>query len=259
VIYFGIPGMFGTYVGSWLGGIASEVLQLVVFGFVLIAAAYSMLRKPHLNGQASSQKDMAPQNMSAPNMSAPNMPAPNMPAQNTPVQNMPAQNTPVQNTPAQGKLSDDAETAPYSLPIPLIALEGIVVGILTGFVGVGGGFLIVPALVIFGHLPMRLAIGTSLVIIAAKSAVGFVKYQGYLLDHQLSVDVQTIVIFTLVGIIGSLLGRAINQRLNQQVLKRVFAVFLVLLGGFVIIFEGSKFLSHPQPKPAVVQIHFMNR
>jgi uncharacterized membrane protein YfcA len=204
VIYFGIPGMLGTFMGSWLGGIASEVLQLVVFGFVLLGAAYFMLRKPK-----------------------------------TPLGELP------------GEFRDD-DTEPFEPPIPIVALEGTLVGILTGFVGVGGGFLIVPALVILGRLPMRLAIGTSLVIIAAKSAVGFVKYQHYLLSHELSVDVQTIVIFTVIGILGSVVGRAINQRLNQQILKRVFAVFLVLLGGFVIVREGSKLFSHPIPNPAVV-------
>jgi uncharacterized membrane protein YfcA len=212
VIYFGIPGMLGTYIGSWLGGLSSEVLQLVVFGFVLLAAAYSMLR-------------------------------------------------PTATTTGEGKSTMDGEqleVATYRPPIPKVAAEGVAVGILTGFVGVGGGFLIVPALVILGHLPMRLAIGTSLVIIAAKSLVGFVKYQQYLMDHQLSVDVSTIVIFTLIGILGSLVGRAINQRLNQFVLKRVFAIFLVLIGGFVIIHEGSKFLSNQQPTPAMVNVQVIN-
>ena len=118
-------------------------------------------------------------------------------------------------------------------------------GIVTGFVGVGGGFLIVPALVILGHLPMRLAIGTSLVIIAAKSAVGFAKYQHYLLSQDLSVDLNTILVFSVIGIAGSLIGRSINGRLDQQMLRRVFAVFLILLGGFVIMREGSKiFVAH---------------
>lgn len=210
VVYFGIPGMLGTYAGSWLGGIASEVVQLLVFGFVLLGAAWSMLRK----------RKIKPNELQ--------------------------------------ELEEAEETVTYQPPIPKVALEGTLVGILTGFVGVGGGFLIVPALVILGHLPMRLAIGTSLVIIAAKSAVGFAKYQHYLLNHELSVDMQTIVIFTVIGILGSVVGRAINQRLNQLVLKRVFAVFLMLLGGFVIIHEGSKFFGQPQPKPAMANIQAIN-
>jgi hypothetical protein len=205
VIYFGIPGMLGTYIGAWLGGIASEVLQLTVFGFVLLVAAYSMLRKRKVEID------------------------------------------PISN-----------EAGPYKPPIPKVAMEGTVVGIVTGFVGVGGGFLIVPALVILGHLPMRLAIGTSLVIIAAKSAVGFAKYQHYLLNHDLTVDIQTIAIFAVIGIAGSLVGRAINQRLNQHALKRVFAVFLILLGGFVIVREGSKFFVTPKVAPAAAKVSQLN-
>jgi uncharacterized membrane protein YfcA len=210
--------MLGTYIGSWLGGLSSEVLQLLVFGFVLLAAAYSMLRQPAAAVDATGIEDTR-----------------------------------------RITDSDGPRVAAFQPPIPKVAAEGVAVGILTGFVGVGGGFLIVPALVILGHLPMRLAIGTSLVIIAAKSLVGFIKYQHYLLDHQLSVDSSTIVIFTLIGILGSAAGRAINQRLNQHVLKRVFAVFLVLLGGFVIIHEGSKILLNPNPRPALVHVQAMSK
>ena len=122
-------------------------------------------------------------------------------------------------------------------------MEGTVVGIVTGFVGVGGGFLIVPALVVFSKLSMRLAIGTSLVIIAFKAAVGFAKYQQYLMSHEMSVDGQTILIFVVIGVVGSLIGKSLNARMNQKMLKKVFAVFLVLLGGFVIFSEGSKLVS----------------
>jgi hypothetical protein len=192
VWYFGFPGMFGTFIGAWLGGIASEAVQLVVFGGVLIAAAYAMLRQPQL-----------------------------------------------------GDTDDDTTR----LPVWKIAIEGMVVGILTGFVGVGGGFLIVPALVVLGKLPMRLAIGTSLVIIAVKATVGFVKYEHYLLAHDMSVDVRAIAIFVLIGIVGSLIGKSINARLDQGVLKRVFASFLILLGGFVIVHEGSKLISSQPSQP----------
>ena len=183
VWYFGIPGMFGTFIGAWLGGNAAEAIQLAVFGGVLIAAAYTMLREP--------------------------------------------------------KLSENVDESTTARSAWKIAIEGTVVGIVTGFVGVGGGFLIVPALVVFGKLPIRLAIGTSLVIIAAKAAVGFVKYEHYLLTHDMSVDVWAIAIFVVIGIVGSLIGKSINARLDQRVLRRVFAFFLILLGTFVILREGS--------------------
>lgn len=197
VWYFGIPGMLGTFIGAWLGGLATEALQLMVFGVVLIAAAYGMLRKP-----------------------------------------------------MEGASERDESADLHRSPIWKIAMEGTVVGIVTGFVGVGGGFLIVPALVVFGKLPMRLAIGTSLVIIAFKAAVGFARYQQYLMSHDMSVDGQNIVIFFLIGVVGSLMGKWLNARMNQQLLKKVFAVFLMLLGGFVIVNEGSTLLSPSAVIPA---------
>ncbi len=136
-------------------------------------------------------------------------------------------------------------------PIWKIAIEGMIVGIVTGFVGVGGGFLIVPALVLLGGLPMRLAIGTSLVIIAFKAAVGFAKYEHYLVVHDMSVDVQAIALFVLIGIFGSMIGRLINAHLNQRKLKAVFSVFLIFLGAFVIIHEGSNLIAAARaPVPA---------
>ncbi len=122
-------------------------------------------------------------------------------------------------------------------------LQGVGVGGVTGFVGVGGGFLIVPALVVLKGLPIRTAIGTSLVIIALNTVVGFAKYEHYLVSHQLSVDKQLVLVFVAIGIVGSLLGRSINARLNQQLLKQVFAIFLVVLGGLVIVIEGRKLMN----------------
>jgi uncharacterized membrane protein YfcA len=73
-----------------------------------------------------------------------------------------------------GKETDDNEDKPLNYNYPLILLEGSVVGLLTGLVGAGGGFLIIPALVILARMPMKLAVGTSLFIIAAKSLIGFI-------------------------------------------------------------------------------------
>jgi uncharacterized membrane protein YfcA len=127
----------------------------------------------------------------------------------------------------------------------MVLAEGTVVGMLTGFVGVGGGFLIVPALLILGKLPMRKAIGTSLVIIVMKSLIGFGKYQYYLLEHGLTVDWYTIGIFSLIGLVGAAAGQLLNTRLNQRALMQVFAVFLIFVGGYVVVNEGSKLLRTP--------------
>ena len=159
VVYFGVPGMLGTYIGSWLGGLANELVQLMLFGFILLIAAASMLRRTQTVGDTQSEQ-------------------------------------PTFHAPSQSTETEAASSIAESTPTALILLEGMVVGLITGFVGVGGGFLIVPALVILGKLPMRLAIGTSLVIIAAKSAIGFWKYQHDLIQLNLSVDPNTIAIGT---------------------------------------------------------------
>ena len=128
--------------------------------------------------------------------------------------------------------SEDAEGQRH--PVWQIILEGLGVGVLTGLVGVGGGFLIVPALVILGGLPMRLAVGTSLRGIAMNTLSGLFKYLGVLSYLGTTVDCRTISIFLLVGIVGTLTGNVLNQRINQTALRRVFAVFLVIMGCFVL-------------------------
>ena len=84
-----------------------------------------------------------------------------------------------------------------------VMADGLAVGVLTGLVGVGGGFLIVPALVLLGGLPMRLAVGTSLVIITLKSISGFVKYIDVLATLGLSLDWSVIGLFIIIGTLAS--------------------------------------------------------
>jgi uncharacterized membrane protein YfcA len=102
--------------------------------------------------------------------------------------------------------------------------------VLTGLVGVGGGFLIVPALVILGGLSMHLAIGTSLVIIALKSISGFVKYVDVMEAAGLSIHWNLVLVFSGIGIVGSFIGGRVGAYVPQARLKRGFAVFLVLMG-----------------------------
>lgn len=126
-------------------------------------------------------------------------------------------------------LSEGDGTAPKAMPFGLIAVEGITVGILTGLVGVGGGFLIVPALVLLGRVPMKQAVGTSLLVIALKSAAGLA---GYL--RQVELDWALVGLMTVVSIGGILVGTWLVRFVPQQALQRSFAVFLVLVGGFIL-------------------------
>lgn len=113
-----------------------------------------------------------------------------------------------------------------------VVLEGLVVGLVTGLVGAGGGFLIVPALVLLGGLPMKKAVATSLLIIAIKSLVGFVG------DIQnLSIDWRFLLIFTGVSMIGILLGTWLNQFIDGARLKKGFGWFVLLMGIFILVKE----------------------
>lgn len=110
-----------------------------------------------------------------------------------------------------------------------IAVHGITVGILTGIVGVGGGFLIVPALVLLSGLSMKKAVGTSLSIVSLKSFAGFAGYAG-----SVSIDYQMMGIFTVIAVIGSLAGSQLGHRLPAELLKRGFGGFLLLVASYIL-------------------------
>ncbi|MGA1056451.1 MAG: sulfite exporter TauE/SafE family protein [Phycisphaerales bacterium] len=133
--------------------------------------------------------------------------------------------------------------------LAMIATEGIGVGALTGFVGVGGGFLVVPALVMLGGLAMPVAVGTSLLIIAIKSASGFAKYMTQL---EGSIDWTTIWLFAGIGSLGSVAGAALGGRLNERMLKRVFAIVVLVMGAGIAAIEVGKLVAAPEPSEAEV-------
>jgi uncharacterized membrane protein YfcA len=116
-----------------------------------------------------------------------------------------------------------------------ITLDGLAVGVVTGLVGVGGGFLVVPALALLGGLPMRQAVATSLVIIALKSFSGFYKYLDVLDAEGITLDLDIIVLVSVLGVAGTFAGSYIGGRLPQDRLKKTFGVFLVAMGTFILI------------------------
>lgn len=134
---------------------------------------------------------------------------------------------------------DDSELQEPRARHPLwqITSQGLAVGLMTGLVGVGGGFLIVPALVLLGGLSMRIAVGTSLAVIALNSLSGFVRYFEVLKSVGTSVDWNTIAAFVAIGVLGSYTGRLIGSRVSQLALRKAFAVFLVVMGLFVLTKE----------------------
>lgn len=125
-----------------------------------------------------------------------------------------------------------AHSGSGKMPIGLILAEGLAVGILTGLVGVGGGFLVVPALVVLGGVAMKEAVGTSLVVIALKSAAGLLGYLG-----QVEVSWGFVAVFTAIAIAGSVGGSYLVRFIPGGALRKGFAVFLVLMSVF-ILFEN---------------------
>jgi hypothetical protein len=114
-------------------------------------------------------------------------------------------------------------------PLALLALVGVGVGVLTGLVGIGGGFLIVPALVVLAGVPMTQAVGTSLLVIAMNAAAGFLGYAG-----QLSIPWDFVALFTVVAMAGILAGTHLVRFVSQGALERAFAVLLLAAGGLML-------------------------
>ena len=130
------------------------------------------------------------------------------------------------------KCVDCDEDEPVVFNFPMIALEGSVVGVITGIVGAGGGFLIIPALVLLAKLPMKMAVGTSLLIIAAKSLIGFL---GDLSTQ--TIDWQMLLIFTSLSIVGIFIGSALSKKINEKILKTGFGWFVLVMGIYIITKE----------------------
>lgn len=177
VFLFGIPGMIGTYLGAWFAAYIPGIVQLVLFSFVMIAAALMMMRKQNICNDS------------------------------------------------------------HERHLIKIVLDGLIVGVITGIVGVGGGFLIVPALVLLGGLNMRNAVATSLIIIAMKSYSGFYKYLDVLNQQNLQLDWIILGMVTGIGIIGTFIGNYLCNKIPQNRLKIYFAYFLLVMAAFILYKE----------------------
>ncbi len=119
----------------------------------------------------------------------------------------------------------------------LIMLDGLLVGTLTGIVGAGGGFLIIPALVLLAKLPMKLAVGTSLLIISIKSLLGFV---GDLQSGQL-IDWSFLLSFTGIAVLGIFLGAYLSNFISGKKLKKTFGWFVLIMAISILIKELLNF------------------
>jgi uncharacterized membrane protein YfcA len=184
VLWFGLPGIAGTYAGAWLSSYVSGAAQLAVFAVVMLVAAIMMFRR-----------------------------------------------------------SDFAASEATRRSVSKAVADGLFIGALTGFVGVGGGFLILPALVLLGGLGMHVAVGTSLAIIAINAFTGFFKHLHLLAAQGVALDWHVIGSFVVLGGAGSIAGNLFSSRVPQAMLRQAFAVFLVLMAAFILYESGTSALA----------------
>jgi uncharacterized membrane protein YfcA len=132
------------------------------------------------------------------------------------------------------KKEEQATDEPRVFNYPMILLEGAVVGVLTGLVGAGGGFLIIPALVMLSKLPMKQAVGTSLLIIAAKSLIGFT---GDVMENADKMDWTLLSIVTSLAVVGIFVGNQLSKKVDGAALKKGFGWFVLVMGIYIIVKE----------------------
>lgn len=146
---------------------------------------------------------------------------------------------------AAGTTGDDAHAIAPGLLIPVALL----VGLMTGVVGIGGGFLVVPALVLLARVPMKQAVGTSLLVIAMNSAAGYAGYAG-----QARMPWSFLAGFTAVAVAGILVGTQLVRFVSQRALKLAFAMFLVLMGTFILVKNRHAFANVSRAERARVVV-----
>jgi len=192
VAEFTPAAMVGAYLGTQLVKLPfiTDTVQLVCFGLVMLAASLLMITQ----GPGRSHHPKVGAALSKPN---------------TELKKPSVQRFPVWLT---------------------IAAQGLGVGVVTGFVGVGGGFLIIPVLVLISRIPMKTAVGTSLLIITLNSAVGFA---GYL--DQVSIGWPLTLSFTLAAGLGTIVGSQLSRSIEASKLQKGFGYFVLAVAVFVLI------------------------
>lgn len=129
-----------------------------------------------------------------------------------------------------------SEPQPKATRYILIALEGLLVGGVTGFVGAGGGFLIIPALVVLVGLPMKIAVGTSLFIISIKSLIGFIGD----LQSQTAMDWTLLLQVSGLAVIGIIVGQKLSTKVPEGLLKKGFGFFVLIMGSIILYDQVTK-------------------
>jgi uncharacterized membrane protein YfcA len=139
----------------------------------------------------------------------------------------------------RGRRNEAGRPVPHELPVGRVLLDGVVVGLVTGLVGAGGGFLVVPALALLGGLPMATAVGTSLLVIAMKSTAGLF---GYL--HSVHIDWGLALAVTAAAVVGSLLGSRLAGKASPDTLRKAFGWFVLVMAAFVLLQQAPDSVRH---------------
>jgi uncharacterized membrane protein YfcA len=139
----------------------------------------------------------------------------------------------------RGRRTPTDRPVPHELPVGRVLLDGVVVGLVTGLVGAGGGFLVVPALALLGGLPMATAVGTSLLVIAMKSTAGLL---GYL--HSVHINWGLALAVTAAAVAGSLLGSRLAGKTSPDTLRKAFGWFVIAMAAFVLLQQAPDGLRH---------------
>lgn len=145
--------------------------------------------------------------------------------------------------------------AHHGLPLFRILLDGFIVGLVTGLVGAGGGFLVVPALVLLGGLPMQAAVGTSLLVVMMKSVAGFIGYavtfggpNGFMAwNPETAFNWTVVLVVTAFAVVGALGGAAIAGKIHPDRLRKGFGWFVLVMAVFILVQEvGASVLEFAQ-------------
>ncbi len=209
VASFAPSAMLGAFFGARIANLpaVTGTIQLVAFGITTLLASLLMIRK-------SSSRAPKVEPVTDPPLSA---------------SELDPKSFPNGGDVSSLELTEDQATASWTRWL-IIAIEGLAVGVLTGFVGVGGGFAIIPALVLLGGIPMKEAIGTSLLIITLNSASAFAGYLG-----QVTLNWNLIMAFTLAASVGTVSGALLNKSIDAKHLQKGFGYFVLAVAVYVLI------------------------
>ena len=220
-----IPAQLGSVAGV---EVSKELFILVLFAVIMGLSALSMIARPRFaapaagngaGGARAAAVELPPPARSAAAATPAKAGIPPVEASIPPVKG----GVP----PAEGGIP------PTKVSVPLVVLEGAVIGVLTGLVGAGGGFAIVPALAVFARLPMRVAVGTSLTIIAAKSLFGVLGD----LSRESRFDWGLLLAFTALAVAGILLGSRLSRLVPGARLRPAFGWFVLAAAGGILVRE----------------------